>query len=96
MGVRNTRKIAPKAIQESSRSHCGTGERSLIALPYVMSWFDRAEKAVADDNGYNYNIGAKRLSIVFQFAQAMPLMFVPASQKGSKVVGASHGHKSIH
>ena len=72
------------------------GERSLKALPYVMSWFDRAEKAVADDNGYNYNIGAKILSTVFQFAQAMPLMFVPASQKGSKVIGASqHGHKSI-
>ena len=72
------------------------GERSLKALPYVMSWFDRAEKAVADDNGYNYNIGAKILSTVFQFAQAMPLMFVPSSQKGSKVIGASqHGHKSI-
>ena len=56
----------------------GDGERDLKALPYVLSWFDRAEEAVADDEegGESYNIGARRLSSMYQFAKAMPLMFV--------------------
>jgi hypothetical protein len=79
------------------------GERNLKALPYVVSWFDKArevaagdtvskddhddddtansddeKEAVADDN-ISYNVDEKKLSAIFQFALAMPLLFVPAS-----------------
>jgi len=51
----------------------GSGdERSLKALPYVVGWFERAEEAVDIQEG-------KRLSAIYQFALAMPLMFIPAS-----------------
>ena len=58
------------------------GEQSLKALPYVIDWFDRAGEAVADEEGgANFNIDARRLSSMYQFAQAMPLLFVPASRR---------------
>ena len=47
-------------------------ERSLKALPFVVAWFDKAEEAGGADD-----IGKKKLSSIYQFAQAMPLMFVP-------------------
>ena len=54
------------------------GEENLKALPYVIDWFDKARAAVADD-GASYNIDSRKLSAVFQFAKAMPLLFVTAS-----------------
>ena len=63
------------------------GERDLKALPYVIAWFGRAEVAVADDEGgeERYNIGERKLSGMYQFAKAMPLMFVPTSHiRGQK------------
>ena len=59
----------------------GEGERDLKALPYVVAWFDRAREAVADDEGgeESYNIDERKLSAIYQFAQSMPLLFVPAS-----------------
>ena len=59
----------------------GEGERDLKALPYVIAWFERAQEAVADDERgeESYNIGERKLSAMYQFAKAMPLMFVPAS-----------------
>ena len=47
-------------------------ERSLKALPFVVAWFDIAKEAGDTDD-----IGKKKLSAMYQFAQAMPLMFVP-------------------
>jgi len=66
------------------------GEQTLKALPFVIDWFERAEEATAyslDDEdryesgeeGYNYQIEEKKLSAIFQFAKAMPVLFVPAS-----------------
>ena len=57
----------------------GEGERNLKALPYIVAWFDRAEDAIVDaeEGGDSYNIGAKRLALMYQFAKAMPLLFVP-------------------
>ena len=52
----------------------GEGERDLKALPHVMAWFERA--AVA---GGSYNVDQMKLSAIYQFARAMPLLFVPAS-----------------
>ena len=61
----------------------GEGERDLKALPYVIAWFDRAAEAVADEGGDSYNIDERKLSTIYQFAGAMPLMFVPvAHNKG--------------
>ncbi|MDB4430429.1 hypothetical protein N9140_00565, partial [bacterium] len=56
----------------------GEGEHDLKALPYVVAWFDRAQEAVAsDEGGDSYNINERKLSAIYQFAKAMPLMFVP-------------------
>ena len=49
------------------------GERNLKALPYVIAWFDRAKDAGKDD--VNCNIQERKLSAMFQFAKAMPLLF---------------------
>ena len=56
----------------------GEGERDLKALPYIMAWFERAKEAVADDKGggASYDIDERKLSVMYQFAQAMPLLFV--------------------
>ena len=50
-------------------------EQTLKALPYVVSWFGRAEVAVADEEGETYHINDRKLSAIFQFAKAMPLLF---------------------
>jgi len=56
----------------------GEGERDLKALPYVIAWFDRAEEVVAcGEGGDSYNIDERKLSAMYQFAKAMPLLFVP-------------------
>ena len=55
----------------------GEGERDLKALPYAVSWFDRAREV---DYEGEYDLNERQLSAIYQFAQAMPLMFVPASR----------------
>jgi len=58
----------------------GEDERNLKALPYIISWFEKAEEAVAgDEEEESYNIGERKLSAMYQFAKAMPLLFVPVS-----------------
>ena len=58
------------------------GEQTLKALPHIIDWFDRAEKAILapcyprDD--YDYRVDQRKLSAIFQFTTAMPLLFVPA------------------
>ena len=67
------------------------GEQNLKALPYVISWFDRAKVTVAaiaeggdegdgdsadsDNEVESYNIDGKKLSAIYQFAMAMPTLF---------------------
>ena len=66
------------------------GEQTLKALPFVIDWFERAEEAVADslddedssesdEEEDDYQIEKKKLSAIFQFAKAMPLLLVSAS-----------------
>ena len=45
----------------------------------MIAWFRRAEEAVSGDDGGDYNIEERKLSAIFQFAKAMPVLFVPAS-----------------
>ena len=52
-------------------------ERDLTALPYVLAWFERAGEVVYW--GKSYNINRRKLNTIFQFARAMPLLFVPAA-----------------
>ena len=61
------------------------GERNLKALPYVIDWFDRAKVAVEEeylgnDISYPYDVDRRKLSAIYQFAQAMPSLFVPVPQ----------------
>ena len=58
--------------KEGDSISCSEDERTLKALPFVVAWFDKAEEAGGADD-----IGKKKLSSIYQFAQAMPLMFVP-------------------
>ena len=54
------------------------GEQTLKALPYVIDWFERAKVVAAADNE-DYNISERKLSAIFQFARAMPLLCVSTS-----------------
>ena len=73
----------------------GEGERDLKALPYIAAWFDRAREAVADEErGGSCNIEKRKLTAIYQFAKAMPLMFVPASHaKGGDKIGVTNKRK---
>ena len=51
------------------------GEQNLKALPYVINWFGRAREAIVDEDEEEYNnIEGRKLSAIFQFAKAMPLL----------------------
>ena len=54
------------------------GEQSLKAFPYVIHCFDIARQGL-ELNQRGYKIEEKKLSAIYQFAKAMPLLFVPAS-----------------
>ena len=73
------------------------GEQTLKALPFVIGWFGRAEGAVAGDiDGEDYNVEQRQLSAIFQFAKAMPLLFVPETHIINIIVGReSEGRRSI-
>ena len=51
------------------------GEQNIKALPYVVDWFGRDMGALE----VKYNLVERKLSAIYQFAKAMPLLFVPSS-----------------
>lgn len=53
-------------------------EQNLKGLPYVVAWFERAKGAV-DQAAWKKEIDRRKLSSIYQFAQAMPFLFAPAS-----------------
>ena len=55
----------------------GTEDESLKALPYVVDWLEKARAANADEE--EFNISQQKLSVIYQFVQAMPLLFIPPS-----------------
>ena len=55
----------------------GQREQNLKALPSLIAWFDKATEAVLPDE--SYDITGKKLNLIYQFACAMPLLFIPAS-----------------
>ena len=44
------------------------------ALPHIINWFERARVAVAA-NDEEFDINGRKLSAIFQFAKAKPLLF---------------------
>ena len=68
-------------------------ERNLLSLPYVIAWFDRARVAIehVNESGYNsdldyyynvrdvydYQVEEEKLTAIYEFALAMPLLFIP-------------------
>ena len=63
------------------------GERSLLALPFVIAWFERANEAITDDQeAGSHRISERKLSSIYQFAKAMPLMFIPPAHTKEKNV----------
>ena len=64
------------------------GEWTLKGLPYIIDWFNRAAVAVNDrgtrrvaraKDRVNYNVDQKKLSAIYEFAKAMPSLFIPTS-----------------
>jgi len=54
-------------------------DRSLKALPFLVSWFQMVVEALADEEDYgNYRVAQMKLSAIYQFAKATPLLFVPS------------------
>ena len=80
----------------------GNGEQTLKSLPYLLSWFERAAKAVASFNK-NFDKSTRKtsqkktknrkLSAIYEYAKAMPLEFVPASHKIKVVDEHGQGKK---
>ena len=57
-------------------------EWELKVLPIAIRWFDRARECI--DNEEETNVDAVKLSSIYQFARAVPLMFVPKTKQASK------------
>ena len=56
----------------------GDGEQDLKALPYILDWFDRAVHILHwHDKAGKANIDRRKLDTIYQFANVMPLLFVP-------------------
>ena len=60
-------------------------EQDLKALPHVISWFETAKGAIGNerrhprDNRVTNDVECKKLSAIYQFAVAMPMLFVLAT-----------------
>ena len=92
VAIKKILKYHPNMDMEPLFEWDADGEQSLKALPYVIDWFKRAKEAVADedmladnededdeDNDYDDCVDEQKLSAIFQFAKAMPLLVVPIS-----------------
>jgi len=54
--------------------------QDLKALPHVISWFETAAEAIIEDNKLSANdLEIKKISAIYQFVTAMPMLFIPAS-----------------
>ena len=80
VAIRKILKYHPNIDMEPLFEWDSDGEQTLKALPYAIDWFGRAEEAVAGvKEREDYMMEQKKLSAIFQFAKAMPLLIVPAS-----------------
>ena len=80
VAIKKILKYHPNIDMEPLFEWDAEGEQTLKSLPYAIDWFGRAEEAVAGvEERDDYMIEQKKLSAIFHFAKAMPLMCVPAS-----------------
>mmetsp|Transcript_13925 Transcript_13925/g.25418 ORF Transcript_13925/g.25418 Transcript_13925/m.25418 type:complete len:392 (-) Transcript_13925:168-1343(-) len=73
------------AVQKILRHHTHLDmepflEWDLKVLPLAVSWFDRARVYAQNDES---NVDARKLSAIYQFARALPIMFVPLHNKAT-------------
>jgi len=66
-------------------------EESLKALPPLIAWFEKATEAVLPND--SYDITGKKLNLIYQFACAMPLLFIPASHGKVHNLGLGENYK---
>ena len=75
-------KYYPNIDMEELFEWGSNNERNLMALPYVIDWFKRAEEAIEQANdrvNHDYQVETKKLSAIYQFARNMPVLFIPPS-----------------
>ena len=80
VAIRKVLKYHPMTDMEPFFEWLEEGDQNLKALPYVIGWFNRAEIAASSDNP----MGTRKLSAVFQFALAMPLLLEGISSLPNK------------
>ena len=56
-------------------------EWDLKVLPLAVSWFDRARHSVPENSGAS--VDTQKLSAIYQFSKALPMMFVPPQRKAT-------------
>jgi len=56
-------------------------EWDLKVLPLAINWFDKARAFSQNDD--EENVDARQLSAIYQFARAVPLMFVQSPTNAS-------------
>ena len=74
VAIKKILKFHPNIVMEPLFEWDAEGEQTLKALPYIVNWFERARVAVADEDEEEYNVEERKLSAIFQFAKAMPLL----------------------
>ena len=74
----DTREIAVKKILQH-HEHFDMQpffEWEIKVLPHAVKWIDDAKTSVCEEDGGG-SIDARMLSVIFQYAQAMPVLFIP-------------------
>ena len=56
-------------------------EWELKVLPIAVNWFHKAREYVGSNEGEN--VDARKLSAIYQFVRALPLMFLPPTKRAS-------------
>ena len=78
----NSKDIVMKLILRSHthfymKQFCDWGDLEVEVLPLAVSWFDRAGSLRELEEGMQSRDEMGKLSYIYQFARAIPLMFVP-------------------
>lgn len=58
-------------------------QQSLKSLPFIISWFRKVDRVMFTEeyiSNSHYRLKARKLDAIFQYARAVPYLFVPATQ----------------
>lgn len=87
VAIKKILKHLPSIDMEPIYAWDSKDEQTLKGLPYVIDWFKRAEEAIEQANDrveHDYQVETKKLTAIYQFARAMPVLFVPPSHTNKK------------